>query len=426
MTRTPLNLAALASAAVSGLDPVAVAPMSTASAAPYDAAVVTDAAGRRWVVRAPHSAAGAAELDAASAVVTLLARRLSFGMPVPAGFATLPEGGRAVVHAKLGGGGINLEELGQEDPLVVGIGQALAEIHNLDPALLESAGLETYTADEYRQRHLSDLDRAAASGRVPAALLSRWERALENVAIWQFAPTPIHGGIDGRHLLVVVDGSAARLAGVTGWRRAKVADPADDFAALVDEAPTAAVESVFEAYVAGRTESPDPHLQRRARLAGELRLVRRLLAASTAGSSELVRAYAGQLRRLDERVDPHDLDPPAPVVVAPKPVLVPASPAAAPAGGSPGAPEPIGAADTAGAAHPTWPAGPAGPAGASEPAERHTTPVTRARTIEDEALGQTQPLAPGDLVDELPENSTVTEELPLHRGGPHDRRGAPG
>lgn len=307
MTRTPLNLAALASAAVSGLDPVAVAPMSTASAAPYDAAVVTDAAGRRWVVRAPHSAAGAAELDAASAVVTLLARRLSFGMPVPVGFATLPEGGRAVVHAKLGGGGINLEELGQEDPLVVGIGQALAEIHNLDPALLESAGLETYTADEYRQRHLSDLDRAAASGRVPAALLSRWERALENVAIWQFAPTPIHGGIDGRHLLVVVDGSAARLAGVTGWRRAKVADPADDFAAIVRDCDPDTATEIARAYAKARSTRPDRHLLTRAQLIGEFGYVTNLFDALAAGYPDRVTQAVSWLEQLADEVGGDDL-----------------------------------------------------------------------------------------------------------------------
>ena len=52
-----------------------------------------------------------------------------------------------------------------------------------------------------------------------------------------------------------------------------MADPADDFAALVTEASPEAVDSVLEAYAHARVERPDQHLVRRARLAGELRLV---------------------------------------------------------------------------------------------------------------------------------------------------------
>ncbi|MFN8097347.1 MAG: phosphotransferase [Dermatophilaceae bacterium] len=307
MTRTPLTLAALASAAVPGLDPVTVASLATASAAPYDAAVVTDADNRKWVVRAPLSAAGAAELDAAAAIVTLLSRHLSFGLPTPVGFAASREGGRAAVHALLPGSGINLDELGPEDDLVGAIGRALAEIHNLEPGLLESAGLETYTADEYRQRHLSDLDRAAASGRVPAALLSRWERALENVAIWQFAPTPIHGGIDGRHLLVQVHEATPKLTGITGWRRAKVADPADDFAAIVRDGDADTATEIARAYAKARTSRPDRHLLTRAQLIGELGYVTNLFDALAAGYPDRVTQAVHWLEQLADDLGEEDL-----------------------------------------------------------------------------------------------------------------------
>ncbi len=309
MTRTPLSLAALASAAVPGLDPVTVAPLATASAAPYEAAVVTDATGRRWVVRAPLSPAGAAELDAAAAVVTLLSRHLTVGLPTPVGFATATTGGRAVVHALLPGSGINLEELTPDDDLTVAIGQSIAQIHNLDPGLLESAGLETYTADEYRQRHLSDLDRAAASGRVPATLLSRWERALENVALWQFAPTPIHGGIDGRHLLVRVEDATPRLTGITGWRRAKVADPADDFASIVRDCDADTATEVARAYAKARASRPDRHLLTRAQLIGELGYVTNLFDAVAAGYPDRVAQAVDWLEQLADELGEDDLVP---------------------------------------------------------------------------------------------------------------------
>ncbi len=292
-----------------GLDPVAVAVMGTANAAPYDAAVVEDSQQRRWVVRAPTSPAGAAELDAAAAVVTVLSRRLPIGMPVVRGTVPLPEGGRALVHQEIPGSGINLEELGADDELTVATGKTLAMIHNLDPGLFDSAGLESYTADEYRQRHLSDLDRAAASGRVPATLLSRWEQALENVAIWQFAPTPVHGAIDGRHLLVEVVDEQPVIRGITGWRRAKVADPADDFAAIVRDCVPDTATELARAYAHARASRPDRHLLTRAQLVGELGYVTNLFDALAAGYPDRVRQAMRWLEMLADDVGGQDLVP---------------------------------------------------------------------------------------------------------------------
>ncbi|MCI1262685.1 MAG: phosphotransferase [Tetrasphaera jenkinsii] len=307
MTRTPLQLAALASAAVPGLDPVAVAALPTASAAPYDAAVVTDAGGQKWLVQAPTSPAGAAELDAAAAVAELLGRRLTTKLPTPTGFAVLPEGGRAVVHRFIPGSGINLEALGPDSALVAEIGTELARIHNLEPELLENAGLETYAADTYRRRHLSDLDRAAASGRVPPTLLGRWEQALENVAIWQFAPTPIHGGIDGRHLLVEVRDAEPKITGITGWRRAKVADPADDFAAIVRDCEPDTTTEIARAYAQARSTRPDRHLLTRAQVIGEFGYVTNLFDALAQGYPDRVREATGWLEQLADDVGDTEL-----------------------------------------------------------------------------------------------------------------------
>ena len=66
------------------------------------------------------------------------------------------------------------------------------------------------------------------------------------------------------------DSSTGKIRAMTGWEDAKVADPADDFAALVTEASPQAVETVLEAYAHTRVERPDRHLLIRARLASEL------------------------------------------------------------------------------------------------------------------------------------------------------------
>ena len=55
--------------------------------------------------------------------------------------------------------------------------------------------------------------------------------------LWRFAPTPTHGDLTGDQVLVVFDddqdAATGRVKAFTGWEDAKVADPADDFFALV-------------------------------------------------------------------------------------------------------------------------------------------------------------------------------------------------
>ncbi len=385
-SRSPAYLAALASAAVPGLDPAAARAVRAAVSADFDVAFVTDTQDRRWVVRVPRTPMAGARMENSVALLALLARRVPFQVPVPKGFTDVPEG-RAAVYPYLPGTPLRLGGLPAGPGLAGAVGTAIAALHNVDRRLYDEAGLPSYDSDAYRARRLADIDRGAATGHVPSALLSRWENALEDVTLWRFAPTPIHGDLGGEQLLAVFesdqDAATGTITGVTGWEDAKVADPADDFATLVEHASPAAVESVLEAYAAQRTEPADPQLLRRARLAGELRLLARLLAAVTASSSELTRGYAAALRRLDDRVDPRDLQAPAPTVVAPKPVLVAApTPAASPA------PEP----------------GP-GPETGSAPSDGDD--------LDDDGLELTQPMPPGSVPDPLPPEAEATQELRL-------------
>ena len=203
------------------------------------------------------------------------------------------------------------------------LGKALAALHNVDLALCEEAGLASYDADTYRTRRLSDLDRAAATGHVPARLLTRWERALEEVSLWRFAPTPTHGDLTGDEVLAVFDdnddATTGHVRGLTGWENAKVADPADDFATLVTQTTPEAFDSVLEAYSHARVDRPDMYLERRARLAGELKLVSELLTAVGSKNKTVVQACAKRLRQLDadtaERDD--DDEPTVPAASAP-------------------------------------------------------------------------------------------------------------
>ncbi|WP_411283859.1 macrolide 2'-phosphotransferase [Lapillicoccus sp.] len=304
MSRTPAFLAALASSAVPGLDPVSVRAARTEPGHRHEVAFVTDSQDRTWVVRAPLTAAAGAQMDTTVALLALIGRRLPFSVPAPRGFVAVPEG-RAVVYPHLMGRPIDLGSVPAGPGLAAELGRAVAALHNIDRAVFDEAGLPAYEAEESRTRKLANLDRGAATGHVPPALLARWERVLEDVSIWRFAPTPIHGDLTGDQVLVVFEGeedaSTGVVRGITGWDDAKVADPAEDFAALISECSPEAFESVLEAYAQVRTERPDRHLLRRARLSAELRLLGGLLSAVGSGDRDLITARADDLHELDER-----------------------------------------------------------------------------------------------------------------------------
>jgi len=311
--RSPAFLAALASAAVPGLDPVSVEALPSTPEQSFDVAFVQDAEHRRWVVRAPRTDIAGAEMDRTVGLLGLLGRRLPFAVPAPKGFVALEEGGRAAVYPFLPGHNLDYSELPAGPGIAAELGRAIAALHNTDPAVYEEAGLPSYDADAYRTRRLAELDRAAETGRVPTTLLTRWESALEDVTLWRFAPTATHGDLTGDQVLAVFtdddDASTGKVRAITGWEDAKVADPADDFAALVADASPETVETVLEAYSHTRVERPDANLLVRARLVAELGLLTTLMVSLARKDVGAVEVLTTQLRRLDDAVHPPSEEP---------------------------------------------------------------------------------------------------------------------
>jgi len=302
VTRSPLALAALATVAVPGLDVFDVRrPPHIGS--DYDIAIVIDSERRRWYVRAPITAVAGAALEAEVTLLDAMAESLDadalpFVFPRPAGFAHLPEGGRAVVYRSLPGQSLRLDVLGPGPGLSASLGRAIASIHELPIAIVENAGLPVYDAETYRQRRLTEVDEAAKTGKVPASLLRRWENALENVAICRFRPTVVHGDLTADHVLT----GGSEVTGILGWSEAKVADPADDLAWLLVAAPRDAVDSITEAYALRRMEFSDPHLTERAHLAGELALARWLLHGVRTENEEIIDDAVAMLADLEDYV----------------------------------------------------------------------------------------------------------------------------
>lgn len=325
MLRSPVLLAALADAAVPGIRPVKVEGLAVPAGAVYQSAHVTGHDARVWVVRSALTGAAGAELAASDALVQLLARRVPFDLPRVEGSARPKEGPAVAVYAMPRGKALEWADLQGRSDAARAVGVALAHLHDVDPRVVEEAGLPSYDADTYRQRLLADLDRAAGTKRVPSSLLSRWEQALETKELWRFSTCVTHGPLRGEDVLV----DEGEVSAVTGWEHAGVADPARDFSLLWTHAPRQAFDTAFEAYAAERSDRPDGQLERRIRLMGEMELAYALLASRTMGEDQLVDHHAAALESLAFEVedDTSLLPPTRRSSVAPIDVEAPLNPA---------------------------------------------------------------------------------------------------
>lgn len=301
--RSPLALAALASVAVPGLDVYDVL-RSPHSDADFDVVVVKDGTGKRWIVRAPRRAAAGAALEAEKGVLLALGRAhaaglVTFEVPQPVGAAELgADDGRAVVYTEVRGAPLVLAAVPPGPGLAASLGRAIAQIHELPVTVIEEQGLPSYTAEQYRERRLAELDAGIQTGKVPPRLADRWERRLENVSWWRFDPTVVHGDL-GEHHIHVADGD---VTGIVDWMDARVADPADDLAWLVAAAGEDVVDSVLEAYSVGRRETRDPHLLDRAKLGSEMALMRWLMYGVRTENPDVIADGVGMLTDLEAMI----------------------------------------------------------------------------------------------------------------------------
>jgi aminoglycoside phosphotransferase (APT) family kinase protein len=302
--RKPIELAAIATAAVPGLTPTAVSSAAD-DPADFDSALLLDSEGKRWRVRSPRHAEASARLETEFLVLRAFApairAELPFLMPTVAGSVRLGSLS-TFVYSHLGGSTRSVEELtAGPEALAREIGTALAAIHDLPHALVSNADLPSYTPNEFRQRRLNELDQAATTGKIPASLLRRWEHALEDVSLWRFNPSVVHGDLHEDNLLV----EGSRVTAVTGWTDLRIGDPADDFAWLVASNEQDFVDAVLASYTASRRDAPDQHLLRRAALSAEFALAQYLVKGIAAGDSVMVAEAEAMLETLAADVEEH-------------------------------------------------------------------------------------------------------------------------
>lgn len=320
MTSSLEHLAAAAAAAVPGLRPAGVAP-SPDDDADFRSAVVVDASQRRWRVRSSLTDEASMRLASEHSVLSsfspALRAKLPFHMPTVVG-SVEDRGRRLFVYSHLPGRPVPIDDLMDladapparpqppsaepVPPAAAQLGQLIAAIHSLPRAMVMDADLPAYSSEQCRRRRLSELDQAASTGRIPAALLRRWEEALEDRTLWRFSTHVIHGDLHEDNL--TVEGN--RITAVTGWSDVHVGDPADDFAWLIGASDPSFAAAVIAEYSRHAPAEPDPHLLRRAHLEAEFALARWLVRGIARDLPELIADAESMLRILEKDVEAYD------------------------------------------------------------------------------------------------------------------------
>lgn len=301
MVRSPETLAALASVA-GKFSPELIEAFPVTSQCRYQRVRLTDTQGRQWLVRAALSDSAGAELLGADALARMLNDRMALQVPLVHGKITPEDSPVIAVYPVLPGNETNWRSLPAEDELVKQLGEVLAQVHDLNPSFAEACGVPTYDAHSYRERLYVSYDRMVASGQIPQVLLSRWEKAFDSPALWQFAAALTHGPVHGNDVLV----DSGNLTALGGWERAEVSDPARDFTAIFSAGNQPMFDVMFETYAVHRHERPDPAMDKRVQLYAELEQGLVLLRALDNGDAGLVESQRKHLSRLSEMLDPEE------------------------------------------------------------------------------------------------------------------------
>lgn len=288
-------LSALATSAVPGFQAVSA---QTLSSAEKDVAVVYDVDQVPWLVELPTSAqsevAHTETLRAMRALSEGLRSRLSFRVPRLAGTTEVGNHTLSVCEYLPG----QAPAPHKVSPvLAASIGTALAGIHSLPTSSVQDYDRPADSAIDSLRECAGIVDRAAATGLLPQALLRRWETACEDAGLWQFEPTVIHALMQLGHLLVDNDSVVA----IDQWRDFRVGDPAKDLAWLTTPASGPFANAVLTSYRSARP-SADRWAMQRARFYAELDVAKWLLHGIDAGNDTITSDATAMLSALHDRV----------------------------------------------------------------------------------------------------------------------------
>ncbi|MGF2948529.1 phosphotransferase [Microbacterium alcoholitolerans] len=309
MARSPFTLVAAVTAASPGAEVVGARALTSDGDGRFDSAIATLADGRELVIRVAEDDAAALELAEESLALRALTagtrEMLAFGAPAYVGETRVGEA-RALVTDLMPGFQIDAAQIPAGRGAAVSIGKTIAAVHALPASIVRAVGLPVRDAQGVRADIQQMIDRAAATGRVPARLTVRWRDAAADDDLWRFESAVTLGGMQAQSFLFEDDpDEGPHVVGVLGWRGLNVGDPAEDLGWL-SGAPDAATD-VHSAYDAASSRASDDALRVRARLHAELEFARWLVHGAELRREDIVDDAAALLESLAEGLRHDDL-----------------------------------------------------------------------------------------------------------------------
>ena len=300
MASSPLILAALAKAALPAAKFRSAKALPREGREPINSALLTDSDGIQFIVRESRNAKGNLKLATETQCIRAVkgAGNLPFRVPNLVSESTTPDGHTLQILEFVYGSATELEHLRSTEPELHQVGLAIGSIHALNIEKIRQCGLPEFSPTETRESHIADLDRAAATGRIPAALLQRWESALEDLDLFRFQPTVVHGNLNTGSILEL-DGE---VSGVTNWSELHIGDPAEDFGVFASNSDPDVLDAVKFAYFELRDEA-DSNLAQRATLYSELAVATYLVSSLTEGRAEDAEWAVGELEVIAAMVE---------------------------------------------------------------------------------------------------------------------------
>lgn len=264
----------------------------------YRVAFARTADGADWVLRIPRRPDVSAKLAEERRILEFIGPRLT--VAVPRWEVCSPD---LVAYRRLPGEpGLTLDASGQPiwhfDPssreFGVALGRLIAELQAVALEAAAEAGVVVTSMHALRAEWRANFERVGAEFAIAPHLRERWERWLDNDALWPERTAFGHGELYAAHVLI---DTPARIVGVLDWTTAKVGDPASDFT-YQHMMGSAAFEATLASYLeSGGVEQP--HLAERcAELAAAAPLGYALFALETDDPQHLASA-AQQLSPLD-------------------------------------------------------------------------------------------------------------------------------
>ena len=310
MGNTPLILAALAKAAVPSLNITRVGELGGSAA--EKVVVISDASGKNYDVRMPRTRAAMTDLEfelrALAALSESARERLPFAVSRLVGQTAHPKGAAILVLEHIEGDSPNLVKMNPAGTLAENIGEALGAIHNLPLGVVADAHLPEYNPADIALKFVNELDRMAATGKVPSAMLDRWQSALEDVSLFRYQPTVVHGSLDVDTVLSGLVDHAEVVVGITDWKGLHIGDPAEDFAWIFGTGRGDLIDAVLMSYNT-RHPNQDETIRQRAQLYSELAIGRYLLVGVETNDEGIIEDAVAVLADLENDLNEYALPP---------------------------------------------------------------------------------------------------------------------